>query len=401
MPYGAHNLWHDALGRITRMGYTVADIALHWTCPLPDVSLSDLLARLYAGLDDAQPWQGFLEALARWMDTSYATLIITPPGQSAPATFVAPGSSPAFADIYTRHLFATDPFQGLADGQVTSYRAFMADLPADAHSEYRQAMASSGFDQVLGMDFHFGLPTAGRSNAARYEARFRLTRHSSAPDFTSEEHARFQALAPHLRIAVHLFERLQFAGAHSGAFHGTAEGLGLALIILDRNQRIASINPLAELILAEREGVVRRGDELILDKREHQRLLSGIVAGHVPTTPVPRFRIERPQHGDLILTARALDVSAIHAGTGALALFMARPGTRSGADPLAWRDLLGLTAAEIRLTSEISKGHTLVEAATHLGIAYNTAKVQLRSIFAKTGVNRQAALVALLASLKA
>jgi DNA-binding CsgD family transcriptional regulator len=42
-----------------------------------------------------------------------------------------------------------------------------------------------------------------------------------------------------------------------------------------------------------------------------------------------------------------------------------------------------------------------VEAATHLGIAYNTAKVQLRSIFAKTGVNRQAALVALLASLKA
>ncbi len=363
--------------------------------------LSDLLASLYGGLDEAQPWQRFLQGLAAWMDSSYATLIITPPGKSSPATFVAPGSSPEFADNYTRHLFANDPFQGLPDGVVTSYRSFMAGLPEDAHAEYREAIRSSGFDQVLGMDLRFGLAKAGRTNAARYEARFRLTRHNSTPDFTPGDHARFQQLATHLRIAVQLFERLQFAGAHSGAFHGTAEGLGLALVILDRNRRIASINPLADHILAEREGILRRGDELILAKPDHQRVLADLVAGLVPPSPIPRFRLERPRHGDLIITARALDVSAIHAGTGALALFMARPGKRPGADPLALRDVLGLTRAEIRLATEISQGQSLVSAAAHLGIAYNTAKVQMRSIFAKTGVNRQSALVALLAHLKA
>jgi DNA-binding CsgD family transcriptional regulator/PAS domain-containing protein len=365
----------------------------------PAGSLTDLLASLYAGLDDAHPWQHFLETLAAWMNASHATLIITAPGKPAPATFVAPGSNPAFSDIYTSQLFANDPFQGLPDGEVTSYRAFMAALPDDAHMDYRRALSNSGYDLVLGMDLHFGVEQAQRSNAARYEARFRVSRHSSSPNFTPDERARFQALAPHLRIAVQLFERLQFAGAHSGAFHGTAQGLGLALAILDRNRQITSINPLAEQILAECEGIFRRDDVLVLKQSAQQRLLTDILSGAVAPTPLPRFRIVRPRHGDLILTARALDVSAIHAGAGALALFMARPGTRAGTDVIALRELLGLSPAEIRLVNEIVHGRTLVSAAQHLGIAYNTAKVQMRSIFAKTGVNRQAALVAMLSSL--
>ena len=38
-------------------------------------------------------------------------------------------------------------------------------------------------------------------------------------------------------------------------------------------------------------------------------------------------------------------------------------------------------------------------AARRLGIAHNTAKAQLRAVFAKTGVHRQSQLVALLASM--
>ena len=55
--------------------------------------------------------------------------------------------------------------------------------------------------------------------------------------------------------------------------------------------------------------------------------------------------------------------------------------------------------AEARLAAVLGEGLSLVEAARRLGIAHNTAKVQLRSVFAKTGVHRQAQLVALLASI--
>lgn len=381
-----------------------------------DEGFSDLLARLYAGVGpvgagEAEPWRGFLEALARWMEASFATLIITAPGKRQPATFLTPGSDAAFDAAYTETLFAEDPFQGLSDGVVTSYAEFMAQLPDSAFATYRQAMASSGFDQVLGIDLHFGGGHSaggrgGRPDEGRYEARFRVSRHNSLPDFTREERARLQALAQHLRIAVSLFEKLQFAGAEHGMFHATAQGLGLALLVLDRNRRIVSSNALAEALLAEDEGLRRRGEELVLADAAQHKLVGELLA-QGSERGLTRFRIERPGRGDLVVTARPVELNAIHGGAGALALFLARPhrqagpekGLENGNDPQVLRDLLGLTMAEARLAAVLGEGLSLVEAARRLGIAHNTAKVQLRSVFAKTGVHRQAQLVALLASI--
>lgn len=362
-----------------------------------DPVFSDLLVRLYAGIEDEHPWQRFLEALAVWMDASFATLILTAPGKRAPGTFLTPGASADFAAIYAENLFADDPFRDLPDGEVTSYARFMAGLPDNAFADYREAMRRTGYEQVLGIDLHFG----GR---ARFEARFRLSRQNDLPDFTREDRARLQALVPHLRIAVGLFEKLQFAGAQHGVFHSAAEGLGLALVVLDRARRIVSSNALADRILAEDEGLRRRGEELAFAAATHQRAVAALLAdGEQPGLPT-RFRIERPRHGDIVVTARPLDLQAIHAGTGALALFLARPrGVIDGADvardPQALRQLLGLTTAEARLTMVLAEGFSLVDAARRLGIAHNTAKAQLRAVFAKTGVHRQSQLVALLASM--
>jgi DNA-binding CsgD family transcriptional regulator/PAS domain-containing protein len=354
--------------------------------------LSDLLARLYAGIASEHPWQDFLEALARWMEASFATIIISAPGKRHPATFLTPGGDAAFNAVYADRLFAEDPFQGLPDGQVMRYTEFMAGRPDDEAADYRAIMRDSGFDQVLGIDLRF---------AGRFEARFRISRHASLPDFTLAERARLQALVTHLRIAVDLFERLQFAGAEHGVFHSAAQGLGLAVVVLDRNRRVVSSNPLADRILAEAEGLRRRGDELVFARSEHQRVITALLGPAEPAAALTRLRIERPTHGDLVITARPLELTAIHAGTGALALFLARPGPERPADPQGLRDLFGLTGAEARLAAALARGSTLVAAARLLGIAHNTAKVQLRSVFAKTGVNRQAQLVALIASLGA
>ncbi|WP_428334523.1 helix-turn-helix transcriptional regulator [Novosphingobium sp.] len=355
-----------------------------------DPAYSDLLARLYAGVASDRPWQAFLEDLARWMDASFATIIISTPGRRHPATFLTPGADAAFNATYAATLFADDPFQGLPDGQVISYAEFMANLPAHDAVEYRAIMRDSGFDQVLGIDLHF---------ARKFEARFRISRHVSLPEFTAAERRRLQDLVIHLRIAVDLFERLQFAGAEHGVFHSAAQGLGLAVVVLDRSRRIVSTNPLADRILSEDEGLRRRGDELVFARSEHQRTIVALLGEGTPAAPLTRFRIERPAHGDVVITARPLDLSAIHAGTGALALFFAQPGPEKTTDPQTLRDLFGLTMAEARLAAALTGASTLVDTAQALGIAHNTAKVQLRSVFAKTGVHRQAELVALIASL--
>lgn len=364
-----------------------------------DPAFSDLLACLYAGVAAEPPWQDFLEGLARWMAADFATLIITAPGKQRPATFVTPGANPDVSAAYAANLFAEDPFRGLPDGAVVSYAEFMAALPDTAFPAYRQAMCEVGFDIVLGVDLHFGATARARADDGRFEARFRVSRHSSSPAFDRAERQQLAALVPHLRIAVSLFERLQFAGAQHGVFHAAAQGLGLALLVLDRNRRIVSSNALADQILDETEGLGRNGDDLVLSSPVQQRMLGELLAGTRPAQPLPRFRIERPRHGDLIVTARALDLSAIHAGTGAIALFLARPAAEANVDPAALQTLLGLTPAEARMAAAVAEGLSLAEAGIRLGIAHNTAKVHLRSIFAKTGIHRQSQLVALIASL--
>jgi DNA-binding CsgD family transcriptional regulator len=64
-----------------------------------------------------------------------------------------------------------------------------------------------------------------------------------------------------------------------------------------------------------------------------------------------------------------------------------------------WRALLdafGLTPAEHRLTAFLASGGRLSEAADSFGVSRHTVGNQLRSIFEKTGVTRQADLIRLL-----
>jgi len=56
----------------------------------------------------------------------------------------------------------------------------------------------------------------------------------------------------------------------------------------------------------------------------------------------------------------------------------------------------GLTKAEAQIVDRLVAGDTLVAAAASIGISTNTAKSHLSHVFAKTGVHRQAELIALI-----
>jgi len=59
----------------------------------------------------------------------------------------------------------------------------------------------------------------------------------------------------------------------------------------------------------------------------------------------------------------------------------------------------GLTMAERRLIAQLLAGLSLQQSAQRLGVAYETARSQLKSVFAKTGTHRQGELVALISLL--
>jgi DNA-binding CsgD family transcriptional regulator len=81
-----------------------------------------------------------------------------------------------------------------------------------------------------------------------------------------------------------------------------------------------------------------------------------------------------------------------------LTLLLVRPGADAGARQTLC-ERFGLTPAERQLALRLATGLSLRESADRLGIASNTARFQLRAVFAKTGTSRQGELVALIAGM--
>ena len=348
---------------------------------------SQLLASLYGGLLEAAPWEGFLRALSAWLDASYATLILTAPGLATPGTILTPGADPQTAEDYAESFFASDPFKGLPEGRVTAFAEFLGGEAARDSDFYRDFLAAAGGDQILGMDLRF---------ETGFEARFRVTRDRSLPDFGVAEREAFQALVPHLRHATRLFERLQFSGAEHGVYRGAVEQMGVAAIILDRGGRVVRANAVADRLLGEGDGIAVADGRLRLKDAAGRKAMDELLKT-LDADPAPlRFRIARASGHDLAAIARPVAAPAFMRGGAALALFVSDPRQEARLDPEAVRDLFQLTRMEANLAVALASGRSLVNAADALGIAHNTARSHLRSIFAKTGARRQSQLVHLL-----
>lgn len=83
-------------------------------------------------------------------------------------------------------------------------------------------------------------------------------------------------------------------------------------------------------------------------------------------------------------------------GRSVLALFISGASTGSDLSPQVLASLFGFTPTESLIATALAQGNSPAVVATQLGIAQTTVAFHLRNIFQKTGVSRQASLVALL-----
>jgi DNA-binding CsgD family transcriptional regulator len=78
-----------------------------------------------------------------------------------------------------------------------------------------------------------------------------------------------------------------------------------------------------------------------------------------------------------------------------VAIFVSDPDLRESASQQILGELFGLTPAEANLAILLARGLSLREASATQHISLHTSRAQLKSVFAKTGVSRQAELVRL------
>jgi DNA-binding CsgD family transcriptional regulator len=172
--------------------------------------------------------------------------------------------------------------------------------------------------------------------------------------------------------------------------------IGLPAAVLSRSHRLAAANGLMERLIPQvvqdrppRLRLADRRADAMLEQALLQLQTSGearvipLAAARMPPSVVHVF----PVQGAIQDTADAEAASCIVVVTT-----VSRPRIAS-AEVL--RDLFDLTPAEARVARGIAAGKTVHDLASEAGLALGTIRQQLKSVFSKTGVSRQADLVGL------
>lgn len=174
-----------------------------------------------------------------------------------------------------------------------------------------------------------------------------------------------------------------------------------ALFALDSRGRIIAANRRGERLLSRRAGISGGGGLIAASAADEDRRLQRLIAA-AACGEGGWMRVSRPNGGAAVLVS-VLPLrcqGGYPPAPGACVLvFVHDPLESSPAPPDMLVNLFGLTAAEARLASALSLGHTVESAAHLLGLSVETVRSYLKSIFHKVGVSRQADLTRLLASL--
>lgn len=209
---------------------------------------------------------------------------------------------------------------------------------------------------------------------------------------------RLNAFRPHLARSALISARLGLQRAEGATEALTA--LGLPALLLDESGKVVETNVWADdlnLIIPTAGG--RFGLE---DRPTAERVLNALACLGTPAGAKP---VSLPLKDALGSAAGVLHLLPIkrtaqdvfgHAYALAVITPAGRPRAPSG-DLLA--TLFDLTASEARVASGLAAGRTPEQIAADGGAALSTVRTQLRRVLEKTGCNRQAEVVALMAGL--
>lgn len=354
----------------------------------------ELIAALYDGPLEDEPFASFLARLRAWLGGNAAVILIERQRRDRPGVILASGAiTPAGSRDYLEH-FKDDPFIDLPQGKVTTLHEHLGAALSE-RSEFVRATDRWGATYVLGVDIE----------AAGTKVRVRTTRAMNTGDFGSAEKERLNSIVPHLTRALSLFLRLTDMAAERDLYAGTLARLGLGTIVVDANGAILEASPTARALLGEGDVVAAQGSYLRLPHDPAAgRALADLIAANADaaakgTEPPPAraLRVMRANGTSVGLIVRPAPASPkLDLPVRAAAVVtVADPERDVAPQAQTLSQLFGLTGAEAELGVLLAQGLDLDHASETLGIAKSTARTQLRAIFAKTGATRQAALVRL------
>jgi DNA-binding CsgD family transcriptional regulator len=228
---------------------------------------------------------------------------------------------------------------------------------------------------------------------------FPVFRSAKQGPFTRKEGRYLAELRPHLARMVRLAE--QFAAAKLITGLSTLEQLECAALVIDERGIAINLNRPAQELLGDDFSILA-GRPIARDRASNNRLQRLVTSGlaaecgrETSCKPAVIARAEAPW-----LLADAMPITSFGSdlfNAGCFVLVLTDLTLLSVPDETRLSLVYSLTAAEAKLTKTLATGHGIEAAADSLRINRETARSQLKAVFAKTNTRRQAELAALVA----
>jgi DNA-binding CsgD family transcriptional regulator len=369
--------------------------------------LDDLIERIYAAAADPVRWHDVLDGLRRACGGGMGMFNMHDVAVHNGSLMAAARMDPAWHAAYDNYYAARNPWLRNLPKRpvgVAVPAEFMLDRSELTKTEFyndflRPQGLLSGVGVTLLQDHkRFVVLSVLYSGKLAERARANVTL--------------VQRLTPHLVRASQITRQLAAAEFRWQVAEASLEGLAAGVVILDAAGRMVFANSSANRIVREHDGLSFDRDGRLraagaADDVRLKDLVTRAVSyiGGKPGSAQGAsgvLSVARPsgQRAYSLLVSPLHPPASIFQGIDrAVAIFISDP-----AQPLSFAadtlmTLFGLTAAEARLAARLAAGDALDAIADDLGIAKETARNQVKAIFAKTGTHRQAELVAILARL--
>jgi len=375
-----------------------------------DSAYDQLIGLIYQGALEDQPWQSALPCLRKALDAQVVSLVLRPPtaddqgvilncvrAESGRDEGESPLADPNDWEVsaYREQFFSLDPFVNLPLDKVVTLEDILSDEELMMSDYYQHYLKPIDLFRILGVD---------TAEPGGMLARLRISRRRSETPFQPRERELLTLITPHLRRAIEIYARLNRTTSERDVYAGAVNQLSVASMILDEQGRLLTTNAVGRALLDQDEGLGLRAGRLHIEGRdinkELQQALSAIIKAQQQgqTSVVRALRVPRSAtRSDLGLVIRPVPTSQWSEGQSSpsAVVFISDPDLQESTSGQILGELFELTPAEANLATLLARGLSLAEVSLAQNISQHTARAQLKSIFSKTGVSRQAELVRL------
>jgi DNA-binding CsgD family transcriptional regulator/PAS domain-containing protein len=365
------------------------------------VRMMTLIGDIYDAALDASKWSGALAGAARFVGGSAAAIHSNAIPERISEIHFQYGIDASYQRLYVAEYARIDPSTrsqlAAGVGDIINFQPPTSNVEFKESRFYREWAYPQGLVDGATAILH-KTPTAVAMLTV-----YRHRRDGAVDDDTRE---RMRSLAPHVRRAVRIGKLLDRSQSQTRAFASTLDGLNAAVFFIDAAGQLVHANAAARAMLS-------RGDVLTAPNRR-------LLARKPAVDGILRDALAAARNGQDATGGKGLALSVttrqgededyvVHVvplssatwpghGSGAMAaLFVSRAGLTMPSSPELIREHYKLTPTELRVVLAICEIGGVPEVAGALGVSTTTVKTHLDGAYRKTGTNRQADLVRLVA----